>query len=655
MVAPKLLGPQWKEELESKFNIPCVVAAGSKILDAEPDGEIGAVITTYHAAREHIQKLPEDRFQMLILDEAHKLRNLYGVRKTPKVAQRFRTVLEERMFRYVLMLTATPIQNRLWDLYSLIELLAVARGHDNPFGGEGIFARRFIADDRRNARKPKPEAQDEFRNIVYSYMSRVRCGDAELYFPERKVLRYNVQPTPDELELIEMIREPLKQLNILVQISVLQALMSSPDALATQLGNMARREKFPADVAAEIQAFVKRMPRSAKLRGLVSLVEELRKKNPDDWRMVVFTHRLETQTTIEAFLEEEGISVGIINGMTANRNQDTIARFWAEPPKIHVIVSTEAGSEGVNLQAGNVLVNFDLPWNPMIVEQRIGRVQRLASKHANVFIYSVTLKGTFEEYIVGRLMEKLQLASHAIGDIESLLGASGLEDEEQGGRGFAEEMRRMVMASLEGKDVESAIKMTEESIDRAKETLEKEEENINELLGAMDGAEMQGPRTPDLPPNEKSMELVKFVPAALQLLGAIVHNSEGNRFDVIFEGRTEQIVVNEEPLTNKVSATIYSPGYSAFDRLIQRLTQSGLQNVDDADDTPQEHINRVCADWASRFGGDFTSAKSTKVIRAFWGAAVMQVRAIVAHDSYERLHVVLLNILLVWTLQVLHH
>ena len=95
-----------------------------------------------------------------------------------------------------------------------------------------------------------------------------------------------------------------------------------------------------------------------------------------------------------------------------------------------MIVSTEAGSEGVNLQVANVLVNFDLPWNPMIVEQRIGRIQRLASEHASVSILNIMLKDTFEEYIVGRLMEKLQMAAHAIGDIEALLEASGIDDED---------------------------------------------------------------------------------------------------------------------------------------------------------------------------------------------------------------------------------
>src|SRR5262249_93341 len=86
---------------------------------------------------------------ILVLDEAHKLRNLYGVDPPPQVALRFKDALEKRRFRYVLMLTATPIQNRLWDLYSLVD---VARGHQNPFGREGMFAPKFIAGNREAAR-----------------------------------------------------------------------------------------------------------------------------------------------------------------------------------------------------------------------------------------------------------------------------------------------------------------------------------------------------------------------------------------------------------------------------------------------------------------------------------------------------------------------
>src|SRR5260221_6477177 len=223
IVCPKLLGPQWQEELQTKFSIPGQIATGRKLIAADPEG-VGAVITTYHSARLHIDKIPEDRFQMLVLDEAHKLRNLYGVDPPPQVATKFRKALEDRRFRYVLMLTATPIQNRLWDLYSLVDLLTVARGHQNPFGTEGAFARKFIADNREQARHLKAESRDEFRSVVYGYMSRVRRGDAKLYFPEREVQLHRVDPTADELRLIDVIAEPIQDLNRLAQISILQAL-----------------------------------------------------------------------------------------------------------------------------------------------------------------------------------------------------------------------------------------------------------------------------------------------------------------------------------------------------------------------------------------------------------------------------------------------
>jgi SNF2 family DNA or RNA helicase len=157
-----------------------------------------------------------------------RFRNLYGVDPPPQVALRFKEALEKRRFRYVLMLTATPIQNRLWDLYSLVDLLTVARGHQNPFGSEGMFARKFIADNREQARQLKDQARQEFRSIVYEYMSRVRRGDAKLYFPGRAVQLHRVEPTAAELELIRVIAKPVQKLNRLAQISILQALTSSP-------------------------------------------------------------------------------------------------------------------------------------------------------------------------------------------------------------------------------------------------------------------------------------------------------------------------------------------------------------------------------------------------------------------------------------------
>jgi superfamily II DNA or RNA helicase len=634
IVCPKLLGPQWREELQTKFDIPSKIAIGGNLISADPE-EIGAVITTYNSARLHLDSIPRDRFQMLILDEAHKLRNLYGVATPPKIATRFRQALEERRFRFVLMLTATPIQNRLWDLYSLVDLLAVARGHENPFGGKGMFARKFIADNPYVARELKPEAAAEFRSIVYGYMSRVRRGDAKLFFPERVVQMHHVDPTAAELELISVIAEPIQKLNRLAQISILKALTSSPEALMAQLNNMARKDTALKELAADVRAIVSRMPVSAKLQRLNDLMKQLKGKDPQRWRLVVFTGLLETQTTIQAFLEGHGFRVGIINGKSGPRNQDTIARFWKDPPDWHVIVSTEAGSEGVNLQVANVLVNYDLPWNPMIVEQRIGRVQRLASDHANVSIFNIMLRGTFEEFIVGRLMEKLQMASHAIGDIESLLGGSGIGDDDSAAS-FEERIRKLVISALAGKDYEKATLLAEKSIDDAKVVLEGEQKNINEMLGGMDGAEYVGPRAPMLPGVARSMESRDFTLAAIESLGARITPQAGDLYLVEEDGGREYIRFDELAEADKRS-TLYAPGTAAFLRLVGRVIATGIHEVEDLDRNPAKESEEIARQWVLGFGGTPKAVDIEEVRRCFEGSALVRVRATVAHDSYERL------------------
>lgn len=632
VVAPKLLGNQWKEELESKFDIPAQVAIGKELKTADP-GEFGVVITTYNTARMYLDQLPADRFQMLILDEAHKLRNLFGVEKPPQVAVRFQKALQDRRFRYVLMLTATPIQNRLWDLYSLVDLLAVARGHQNPFGSEGMFARKFIGDDREKARKLKPDAKDAFQSIVYGYMSRVRRGDAKLYFPDRIVRMEKIVPSQGELALIEAIAKPLQSLGILVQISILQALASSPEALLAQLENMGRKGTVPLDLVATVKRIVATMPTAAKLKGLGALIQRLKNEDLTKWRLVIFTTRRETQTTIEAYLSEQGLKVGIINGSTGGRNSETIKGFWANPPQFNVIVSTEAGSEGVNLQIANVLVNYDLPWNPMIVEQRIGRVQRLASQHANVSIFNMTLKGTFEEYIVGRLMEKLQMASHAIGDIESLLEASGVDQDEEGS-GFEETVRQLVVAALAGADVEQAARLRAQSIDDAKEELERERKNIDALIGDMDGSAETGPRAPKLPQIERSMEPRRFVLAALQLLGSSV--TEDGRGNVLVAQNGTRHHAVFDPADVEGRAVLYAPGSAAFSRLVSRVVSSGIHRVSDVTADPDDSVRRLVADWLNEFGGKPRKIGIASAERHFSGKALARIRASVQHDAYER-------------------
>ncbi len=123
--------------------------------------DIGAVITTYHSAWKYLDQIPNDRFELLVLDEVdklrHLLRSLHGADQPAHIPGVFRDALESRRFRYVLMMTARPIHNGLWDLYYLIDFLTAARGHVNPFGSENAFAVKFIADKRDEARALKPK------------------------------------------------------------------------------------------------------------------------------------------------------------------------------------------------------------------------------------------------------------------------------------------------------------------------------------------------------------------------------------------------------------------------------------------------------------------------------------------------------------------
>jgi len=634
VVCPKILGPQWKAELLSKFDLPAEFVTGRDLLTADFE-ENGVVITTYNSARLYLDKIPEDRFQMLVLDEAHKLRNLYGVDKPPKVAKCFQAALQARRFRFVLMLTATPIHNRLWDLYSLVDLLTVGRGHENPFGSPGMFARRFIDGDKETARRLREEAIEEFRSIVYGYMSRVRRGDARLYFPSRRVERRQVDPTEAELKLIKTIALPIQEMNILVQISILKALASSPEALNAQLKNMVRNGTAPAELSIAVNSIVENMPLTAKLIGLGQLIEQLKKQNPDKWRLVIFTGLRETQTTIQNFLESHGFKVGIINGDSGDRNQETIEHFRANPPLHRIIVSTEAGAEGVNLQAANILVNYDLPWNPMIVEQRIGRIQRLGSEYENVVVYNLTLRGTFEDYIVGRLMEKLQMATNAIGDIDSLLqGVDGSDEDE--GEAFEERLLELVLAALQGKDKEKAAKLEVESIEEAITTLEREQDTIKGLLDGGEGPSYVGPQAPTLPPNSRSMTLKDFTLRALKAFGMRALPRPPDLYEVE-DKHSKHFIRFENASASNLKSTLYNESSGAFHRLVDQLIATGLHNVNDIDRETEQRQSAIAAKWANQIGGSLKSSAIESVSRCYDGSAVVRVRATVLHDSYERL------------------
>lgn len=234
-------------------------------------------------------------------------------------------------------------------------------------------------------------------------------------------------------------------------------------------------------------------------------------------------------------------------------------------------------------------------------------------------------------------MEKLQMAAHAVGDVEALLqGADVGDGDEDAATNFEEKILKLVLAALAGKDVDKATRLAEKSIENAKVELEREEKNIGEMLGSMDGAEYAGPRTPNLPITDRSLDPRSFTLSALRLMGAKLTPSEDDLVLAEEVGRREYLRFDDR-VSSAIRSTLYAPGTPPFQRLVSRVVASGVHDVEDVDVEPSRISEEVVSAWASGFGANSTSIEVDKVSRTFDGAAILRVRATVAHDSYERL------------------
>ncbi len=195
---------------------------------------------------------------------------------------------------------------------------------------------------------------------------------------------------------------------------------------------------------------------------------------------------------------------------------------------------------------------------------------------------------------------------------------------------------------MKGKDVEVAAERAVRSISNAKAQLEKEENNINTLLGNMDVSDDSGPKSPVLPQIFQSMEPKDFVLSGLQSIGAIItpktadlYLSELNKKqELIRFDNNLSIPIADGPLFKNV---LYTPGSPAFERLVTKLTSVGLHRAQDADENSPKKLKEVAMNWINGLGVEYASLEVKNVRRSFSGAVLVRVRVTVAHDSYERL------------------
>lgn len=398
VLTPAGLVEQWQQELVRKFALPTTVISGGR--PREHSGtERPIQLASIAAARREPSRsrLTAQPWDLVIVDEAHRVRG-------PRSASG--RLARELRARYLLLLTATPVENTLRDLYELVTLVA-----------PGLLGTPAQFRGRHGSNQAAPAAArnlDELRTRTREVMVRHRRSEVSLMLPQR--LAQTELVTPDEGEaglyadLTARIRvegQSAGSAKLLTLRSLARLAGSSPAAVAPTLDKIGW-----ADLAERAHA----VPRPEKARVLV---DRLRPYADREEKVVVFTAFRATLDALAAELDAAGIPAAVYHGSLSRHDKEkAIAAFRDEVP---VLLSTESAGEGRNLQFCHVMINVDLPWNPMQIEQRLGRLHRVGQRH-DVVLTNLVARGTIEQRILHVLESKINLFELVVGELDMILG-----------------------------------------------------------------------------------------------------------------------------------------------------------------------------------------------------------------------------------------
>lgn len=518
IIAPSSLRQQWKQELDEKFAIPAYLLDGSNrdLLHHVQDLP-GVIICSYEFIQRNVLLLAR-QWDIVIADEAHRLRSYWSGKA--KVAASVAQVMAGATKS--ILLTATPLQNRLEELYGLVSVF-----DPDFFGSFESFRARYVdgADEYGN---------DDLSNRVRLIAKRTLRKDASRYirFTNREPLTFSFTPSEEEQKLYELVNSYLQREHLyafaksqrhLSALILRKRLGSSTYAVASTLERTAQRlaeeiaagksrdnrggiidedltteeleDALNSDSAetdyrnlslAAAQAEVQELRDYAALarsiednQKCLALIESLEKGFEKlqlvgaPQKAIIFTDSTKTQEYIAKTLQQKGWGEGLVlfNGSNNSPEANQIYRDWLERNEgsdliTHVaaadrrkalvdefrdrgtiMIATEAAAEGINLQFCSMLVNYDLPWNPQRIEQRIGRVHRFGQKH-NVFVVNFSNKGNLaEERILELLTDKFNLFTSVFGASDEVLGR--IED----GLDFEKSIARILDTAQTSKEI----------------------------------------------------------------------------------------------------------------------------------------------------------------------------------------------------------
>ncbi|WP_010499832.1 DEAD/DEAH box helicase [Paenibacillus elgii] len=401
ILVPASLVLQWVRELNQKFGISAV-AQKKEYMWAANDVVVASMDTAKRDPHRDIVLGLE--YDMLIVDEAHKLKN--------KKTTNYQFINELRK-KYCLLLTATPVQNDLKELYNLITLLKPGQ-----LGGQGSFQANFVVDKRI------PKNEEQLQHELSKVMIRNRRSDGNVNFTKRIVRNIPLQLSPEEQALYDGVTNFVRRRyeesggdigSILSLVTLQREVCSSRDAVFITLVNLFKKTEENSPLRAkiwELVELIRSIKANTKAEKVMELIGDIGEK------VIIFTEYRASQEYLLQYLKERKISAVPYRGGMNRGKKDWMMDLFRN--RAQVLIATEAGGEGINLQFCHHMINFDLPWNPMRVEQRIGRVHRLGQQE-DVKIYNLSTLGTIEEHILSLLHEKINMFELVIGELDTIL------------------------------------------------------------------------------------------------------------------------------------------------------------------------------------------------------------------------------------------